>query len=85
MVNIKIYWYYQFITLHLIMNAREIHAHEMHTYEMHAREVHAHEVHAHEVHAHEDLARQNTVAYLSQLQLRFRRRRIWVSVVAVVS
>jgi hypothetical protein len=40
----------------------------------------------------EDLARQITVAHLSQLQLRFRRRhtwvpccRIWVSVVAVVS
>ena len=33
----------------------------------------------------EDLARQNTVAHLSQLQLRFRRRHIWVSVVAVVS
>src|ERR1700733_5173834 len=33
----------------------------------------------------EDLARQNAVAHLSQLQLRFRRRRIWVSVVAVGS
>jgi hypothetical protein len=33
----------------------------------------------------EDLARQNTVAHLCQLQLRFRRRQIWVSVGAVVS
>jgi hypothetical protein len=33
----------------------------------------------------EDLARQNTVAHLSQLQLRFRRCHIWVLVVAVVS
>jgi hypothetical protein len=33
----------------------------------------------------EDLARQITVAYLSQLQLRFRRRYIWVSVITVVS
>jgi hypothetical protein len=30
----------------------------------------------------EDLARQNTVAYLSQLQLRFRRRHIWVSMLS---
>jgi hypothetical protein len=29
----------------------------------------------------EDLARQNAVAHLSQLQLRFRRRHIWVSVI----
>jgi hypothetical protein len=38
------------------------------------------------VHAHEgfceDLARQNTVAHLSQLQLGFRRCRIWVSVLS---
>jgi hypothetical protein len=33
----------------------------------------------------EGLARQNVVAQLSQLQLRFRRRHIWVSVIAVVS
>jgi hypothetical protein len=33
----------------------------------------------------EDLARQNAVAHLSQLQLRFRRCHIWVSVIAVVS
>jgi hypothetical protein len=61
----------------------------MHALEMHAREMHAYEVHAYEVHAHEgfceDLARQNTIGHLSQLQLRFRRRHIWVSVVAVVS
>jgi hypothetical protein len=31
---------------------------------------------------YEDLARQNTVAPLSQLQLWFRRRRIWVSVLS---
>jgi hypothetical protein len=33
----------------------------------------------------EDLARQNAVTQLSRLQLRFRRRHIWVSVIAVVS
>jgi hypothetical protein len=33
----------------------------------------------------EDLARQNVAAQLSQLQLRFRRRHIWVSVIAVGS
>jgi hypothetical protein len=37
-------------------------------------------------HAHEgfceDLARQNAVAHLSQLQLRFRRRHIWVSMLS---
>jgi hypothetical protein len=75
--------------------AREIHAYEMHTHEvrkMHTHEVrkmHTHEVHAREVHSHEgfceDLARQNTVAHLSQLQLGFRRCRIWVSVIIVVS
>src|SRR5271154_2877977 len=47
----------------------------------HARDVPAYETHA-EVHAHEgfceDLARQNTVAHLPQLQLGFRRCRIWV-------
>jgi hypothetical protein len=32
----------------------------------------------------EDLARQNTVARLSQLQLGFRRCRIWVSAIIVV-
>jgi hypothetical protein len=46
-------------------------------------------MHTYETHAHEgfceNLARQNTVAHLSQLQLRFRRRHIWVSVVTVVS
>jgi hypothetical protein len=30
----------------------------------------------------EDLARQNTVTHLSQLQLRFRRRHIWVSMLS---
>jgi hypothetical protein len=34
---------------------------------------------------YEYLARQNTVAYLFQLQLGFRRRRIWVSVIVAVS
>jgi hypothetical protein len=71
------------------MQAREMHAHEVHTCEVHVYEVHTHERHACEVHAHEgfceDLARQNVVAQLSQLQLRFRRRHIWVSVIAVVS
>ena len=47
--------------------------------EMHTREVHAHEVHAHEGFC-EDLARQNTVAHLSQLQLGFWRCRTRVSV-----
>jgi hypothetical protein len=59
------------------------HTHETHANEVHAHEMHACEIHAHEVHAHEgfceDLARQNTVAHLSQLQLRFRRRHTWVS------
>ena len=52
-------------------------------------EVPVHGIPIHEVPAHEgfceDLARQNTITNLSQLQLRFRRRHIWVSVVAVVS
>jgi hypothetical protein len=47
---------------------------------------HTYKTHAHEVHAHEgfceDLARQNTVAHLSRLQLRFRRRHIWVSMLS---
>ena len=34
---------------------------------------------------YEYLARQNTVAHLFQLQLGFRRRRIWVSAIVVVS
>jgi hypothetical protein len=46
--------------------------------DLEVNEVHAHEVHAYEGFC-EDLARQNTVAHLSQLQLGFRRRRIWVS------
>ena len=59
------------------MCACEVHAHEVHAYEVYAREVHAREVHAHEGFC-EDLARQNTVAHLSQLQLGFRRCRVWV-------
>jgi hypothetical protein len=47
---------------------------EMHVYEMHAYEG-----------FYEDLARQNTVTHLFQLQLGFRRRRIWVSVIVMVS
>jgi hypothetical protein len=50
---------------------------EVYLHEMHARKMHASEVHAHEGFC-EDLARQNTVAHLSQLQLGIRRRRIWV-------
>ena len=65
------------------------HTHEMHSCEVHAYEVHAHEVYAHEVYAHEGfyeyLARQNTVAHLFQLQLGFRRRRIWASSFCVVA
>jgi hypothetical protein len=75
------------------IHEHEMHARKMHAHEMHAREVHAHEMHAHKVHAHgthvremqahegfcEDLARQNAAAQLSQLQLRFRGRHIWVS------
>jgi hypothetical protein len=73
------------------MHVYEAHTHEMHACEVHAHEVHAHEVYVHEVHAREvyahegfceDLARQNTVAYLSQLQLGFRRCRTWVSVLS---
>src|SRR2546423_15273541 len=53
----------------------------MHTYEMHAYEMHAHEVYAYEGFC-EDLARQNTVAHLSQLQLGFRVVAYWFDVVA---
>jgi hypothetical protein len=71
------------------IHAREMHAYEVHVYEVHAHEIHAHEAYTYEVHAYEgfceDLARQSTVAHLSQLQLRFRGRRIGVSGVAVVS
>src|SRR5277367_788204 len=68
-----------------------MHAREMHAYEIHAREMHACEVHAYQMHAREvtpmkafceDLARQNTVAHLSQLQLGFRCCRTWVSVLS---
>ena len=44
---------------------------QMHTYEMLAYEGFC-----------EDLARQKAVAHLSQLQLRFRRRHIWVSMLS---
>jgi hypothetical protein len=47
-----------------------------HTLEIHTREMHAYEGFC------EDLARQITVAHLSQLQLRFRRRHTWVSMVS---
>src|SRR5277367_3265474 len=76
--------------------ARKIHAHKTHVYQMHARQMHAYVTHAYKMHIYEiqayqthayegfceDLARQNTVAHLSQLQLGFRRRRIGVSVLS---
>jgi hypothetical protein len=69
--------------------AHEMLVHEVLVHEVLAPEVPAHEVPAHEVPAHEgfceDLARQITAAYMFQLQLGFRRCRIWVSVVAGVS
>jgi len=69
------------------MQAHEVHACEVRAFEVHAYEVHTYVVH--EVHAQEgfceDLARQNTLAHLFQLQLGFRRCRIWVSVIVVVS
>jgi hypothetical protein len=49
--------------------------------EVPARGIPIHEVPAHEGFC-EDLARQNTVAHLSQLQLRFRRRHIRVSMLS---
>jgi hypothetical protein len=55
--------------------ALEGNAHEVHARDMHAYEVHAYEAHAYEG-LYEDLARQNTVARLSQRQLGF----TWVSV-----
>jgi hypothetical protein len=71
------------------VHAREINAHAVHACEMHVYEVYTHEEHACEVHANEgfceDLARQNTVTHLFQSQLGFRRCRIWVSVIVVVS
>jgi hypothetical protein len=76
------------------MHAYEMHAHEMYPREMHAREMyayktHAYEMHVCEVHAYEgfceDLARQTTVTHLTQLQLGFRRCRIWVSVTVMAS
>ena len=81
--------------------AHEMHAYKVHTYKVHACEVHAYEVHAYKVQAYEahayegfceDLARQSTVAHLFQRQLGFGVvthgflcRRIWVSVIVVVS
>ena len=70
-------------------HARGMHACKMHIYKVDTHDMQACEVHAYEAHAHEgfceDLAHQNTVAHLSQLQLGFRRCRIWVSVIVVVS
>ena len=66
-----------------------MHAYQMHAYEVYPCDIHAREIHAYKTHAHEgfyeDLARQNTVTHLFQLQLGFRRRRIWVSVIVMVS
>ena len=58
----------------------EVYPHEIRlcTCEVHAYEVHAREMHAHEGFC-EDLARQNTVAHPSQLQLGFWRCHIWVT------
>jgi hypothetical protein len=66
------------------MHVCEIRPYEVHAYKMHAYEMQAHEMQAYEGFC-EDLARQNAVAQLSQLQLRFRRRHIWVSDVTGVS
>ena len=66
-----------------------MHAHKVYAHEVPAHEVHTYEVSAYEMHAREgfceDLARQNAAAQLFQLQLRFRRRHIWVSATAGVS
>ena len=66
------------------MHAYKVHTYEVHGYKMHAYEVHIYEAHARKMHAYEgfyeDLARQNIVARLFQLQLGFRRRHTWVSV-----
>jgi hypothetical protein len=71
------------------MRACEMHAYEMHACEMHTCEMHACEMHACEMHAYEgfceDLARQNAVAHLFQLRPGFRRCRIWVSAIVIVS
>ena len=71
------------------VHACEMYVYEIHTLEMHICEVYAYEAHAREIHAYEgfceDLARQNAVTQLSQLQLRFRRRHRWVSDVTGVS
>jgi hypothetical protein len=71
------------------VHVRGVHVHEVHTGEIDAREMHAYEMHAYEIHAYEgfceDLARQNAVAHLFQLQPGFRRCRIWVSAIVIVS
>src|SRR5271170_4625028 len=68
------------------MNARQVYSHKIHPRDMHAHKTHAHEMHAYEVHAHEDvcedLASQNTVACLFQLQLEFPHYHIYVSVLS---
>jgi hypothetical protein len=69
-VNVRLTYYLDFISTRFLRST---------TYEINTHEVHAHEGFC------EDLARQNIVAHLSQLQLQFRRRHIWVSVIAVVS
>jgi hypothetical protein len=73
-----------------------MHDREVHTYERYTCKIHAHgytpmkciyipcETPAHEGFC-EDLARQTTVTHLSQLQLGFRRCRIWVSVAVLAS
>jgi hypothetical protein len=53
----------------------------IHAYKVHAGEMHAHEVRAYEG-FYEDLARQNTVTRLFQLQLGFWRRHMGFCVVA---
>jgi hypothetical protein len=69
-----------------ILQSRQIDHREVQAHEVHAHEVHAHEMHTCEMHAYEgfceDLARQNTVAHLSQRQLGFWHCRIWVSVLS---
>jgi hypothetical protein len=54
------------------------------TSEMHAYKVYVYEISAYEG-VYEDLARQNIVVHLSQLQLGFRRCRTLVSVIIAVS
>ena len=65
------------MTSSIYSSARFFLACEMHAYKMHVHERHANERHAYEGFC-EDLARQNTVAHPSQLQLGFWRCRILV-------